>query len=215
MNRKLIAVAVAALLAVPMLAQAGERGGFHPRVNAHQAHQHQRIAQGVRQGDLNRHEARRLAAEQRHIHREERRYTADGHLSGRERRDLRRDQHRADRHIYNQRHDGDRRGDGHGFDDRRHGGRHAGPGNAAYDPRRGGHGGQDYNQRISAGLRSGALTPREAQALRGELREVRGEERGYWSDRTLNGAERAELRREHRELASNIRTEMRDGERRR
>lgn len=74
-------------------------------INRRQAQQHRRIVQGVRSGELTRHEARRLQAEQRMIRRQERAYLADGRLSRPERRDLYGDLRDANRHIYNQTHD--------------------------------------------------------------------------------------------------------------
>ena len=73
-------------------------------------HQQQRqIRQGMRNGDLTRPEAQRLYAEQRAIAAQERAYRADGVLTGDERRDLYAELRDANRHIYNQSHDDDRR----------------------------------------------------------------------------------------------------------
>lgn len=80
-----------------------------PGVNARQHHQQQRIGQGVRSGDLTRGEARRLEREQRHIRHEERRYKSDGVLTVAERKDLHQDMNAASRHIYQERHDAERR----------------------------------------------------------------------------------------------------------
>ncbi|MEW5891102.1 MAG: hypothetical protein AB1768_19160 [Pseudomonadota bacterium] len=87
-------------------AQAGTRD---PAVNHRQHHQQQRIAQGVRSGELTRGEVRHLAREQRAIRAEERAYKADGHLTARERADLHRDLNRSSRHIYNEKHDAEKR----------------------------------------------------------------------------------------------------------
>lgn len=78
---------------------------FDRRVDHIQHSQRQRIEQGVRSGELTRHEARRLMAEQRAIEAEERRYLADGVLTQWERTDLMRDLNVASRHIYNETHD--------------------------------------------------------------------------------------------------------------
>jgi hypothetical protein len=88
--------------ASPLVAQAGHRD---PGVNARQANQQARIAQGARSGELTKHEAHRLEREQRGIAREERREKADGRLSTRERADLHRDLNAASRDIYRQKHD--------------------------------------------------------------------------------------------------------------
>jgi hypothetical protein len=80
-----------------------------PGVDARQHHQQQRIAQGVRSGELTAAETRRLEREKRHIRREERRYMADGQLSRAERADLQHDLNRSSRHIYNEKHDNQQR----------------------------------------------------------------------------------------------------------
>jgi hypothetical protein len=91
----------------------GHRGhptfGSNRSIDARQHWQRERIMQGLRSGELTRHEAERLFAEQRMIRREERRYLADGVLSPWERRDLHRDLDAAGQHIYNETHDDQRR----------------------------------------------------------------------------------------------------------
>ena len=74
-----------------------------------QAQQQRQIARGIRSGELTPREARRLQAEQRMIRRQERAYLADGRLSRWERQDLYGDLRDANRHIYNQTHDGQSR----------------------------------------------------------------------------------------------------------
>jgi hypothetical protein len=94
--------------AVTLLVFAGAASAHAP-IDVRQHRQHDRIAQGVASGSLTPREAARLAAEQRAIRHEERAYRADGHLSRWERADLQRDLGRASRHIYRERHDGQRR----------------------------------------------------------------------------------------------------------
>ena len=90
---------LAGLLALPV-AEAGSVDGREHR-------QRERIREGVRSGELTRHEAARLRREQTRVRREERRYRASGDsLSRRERRDLQRDLDRSSRHIRRQKHDG-------------------------------------------------------------------------------------------------------------
>ncbi len=98
MSGLLVAMLVAA--SVPVTADARERG-----VNERQHNQHQRIVQGVRSGELTRHEAGRLMAGQREIRAEERQYRSDGVLTREERADLYQDLYAAGRHIYNETHD--------------------------------------------------------------------------------------------------------------
>ena len=80
-----------------------------PRVDAHEAHQHQRIAQGVASGQLTHREAARLRAEQRAIHRAEWRAKADGVVTRTERRQLQHELDHSSRSIRNQKHDAQQR----------------------------------------------------------------------------------------------------------
>ena len=80
-----------------------------PRVNQHQSNQRDRIAQGVRSGELTRGETRQLAQEQRAIRQKERLYKSDGVLTRDERKDLHLDQKAASKDIYNEKHDAEKR----------------------------------------------------------------------------------------------------------
>lgn len=80
-----------------------------PGVNARQHNQQDRIAQGVRSGELTKDEAKGLRAEQRGIRQEERTYKADGTLTRDERKDLQQDLNVASRNIYNEKHDAEKR----------------------------------------------------------------------------------------------------------
>lgn len=76
------------------------------RVNKRQAHQQHRIYNGIRSGELTRHEAYRLERQQAHIARYEHRSRVDGAgYSPRERLRTERMQDRASRNIYRQKHD--------------------------------------------------------------------------------------------------------------
>ncbi len=70
-----------------------------------QANQQARIANGTHNGELTRHEVRRLEKEQKCIQIEKRIAKADGTVTRGEKRFLRREQNRASRHIANQKHD--------------------------------------------------------------------------------------------------------------
>jgi hypothetical protein len=83
-------------------AQAGTRD---PGVNKRQHHQHARIAEGVKSGELTRSEARSLRSEQRAIRAEEREFKSDGVLTRGERRELHRDLNESSRDIYREKHD--------------------------------------------------------------------------------------------------------------
>jgi hypothetical protein len=90
-------------------AQADTRktGTRDPWVNSRQHHQHKRIKQGVRSGELTRHETKSLVQEQKQIRAEERAYKADGDLTFAERKDLHKDLNEARRNIYQEKHDED------------------------------------------------------------------------------------------------------------
>ena len=76
-----------------------------PRVDARQARQHARIADGVADGSLTRPEAHRLQKQQRLIQRAESHAKADGVVTAHERRRLARLQDHAGRSIHHQKHD--------------------------------------------------------------------------------------------------------------
>jgi len=66
--------------------------------------QHRRIAEGVRSGELTRHETRQLARQQRRINNEKREARADGVVTAHERRKIRRHERRANRNIHRKKH---------------------------------------------------------------------------------------------------------------
>lgn len=74
-------------------------------INQRERNQQRRIDQGIRSGQLTRHEARSLEREQAHIHRDEARAKADGVFTPRERARIQAEQNRASRDIYRQKHD--------------------------------------------------------------------------------------------------------------
>ena len=84
-----------AAAALTLIAGSASASTFDPGIDYRQARQHERIAQGVRSGELTAREAARLRAEQRAIAAEERYFKRDGRLSAWERADLERDLDRA------------------------------------------------------------------------------------------------------------------------
>ncbi|MES2718202.1 MAG: hypothetical protein V4795_20705 [Pseudomonadota bacterium] len=101
-----------AALALASLTLGAQAHGTHsdtPRVDARQSHQQARIAHGVADGSLTRHEARQLRQQQRHIHQAERQAKADGVVTLQERRHLAQLQRHANRSIQHQRHDAQQR----------------------------------------------------------------------------------------------------------
>jgi len=192
-------VATLVLAAAPAFAAPHGHGYGHGVVNQRQFNQHERIQQGRRSGELTRGEARGLRHEQAGIRHEERRYLSDGHLSGRERRDLRHDQNQASRHIWQEKHDGERRLQG--------------PHANVRDP---GVNQRQFNQRerIQNGWRSGELTQDERKFLATEQKSIRQEERAYKSDGMLTQAERRDLQQDLNAASRHIYNEAHDADRR-
>ncbi len=83
--------------------------GSHSNINQREAFQRNRIAQGVRSGELTRGEARALQFEQRRIENIEQNYRSDGRFTREERADIQRRLDRSAQHIYQETHDADRR----------------------------------------------------------------------------------------------------------
>jgi hypothetical protein len=81
-----------------------------PGVNARQQNQQQRVRQGVRSGELTRHETRQLVGDQRDIRQLERAYKSDGKVTRAERVDLHQEQNQASRDIHDAKHNEQTRG---------------------------------------------------------------------------------------------------------
>jgi hypothetical protein len=96
-------------LSIVLLALAGlsaaQAATDTPRVDARQARQQARIADGLADGSLTRPEAHHLRHQQRHIRQAERHAKADGVVTAQERRHLAHLQNHASRSIHRQRHD--------------------------------------------------------------------------------------------------------------
>lgn len=80
-----------------------------PHYDARQAHQRERIENGVQNHELTRREVRRLAAGQVHLNRVERRAKADGVVTARERVHLRHEAGQQSRRIHRQKNDAQKR----------------------------------------------------------------------------------------------------------
>jgi hypothetical protein len=184
-----LALLAAGVLGVAGLSQA-EAGTRDPRVNQRQQHQHQRIKQGVRSGELTRREAGSLAEQQRDVRQLERAYKSDGELTRPERVDLHHEQNQASRDIYKQKHDAQDR-----------------PVSsvppAVRDP---GVNQRQANQtgRIVNGVKTGELTHDEAQDLREGRRDIRQTEQAYKSDGTLTRDERVDLHQDLNQQSKDI-----------
>jgi CRISPR/Cas system-associated endoribonuclease Cas2 len=89
---------------------ASRHGGTRdPKINERQRNQKERIQQGVRSGELTRDERKQLVVEQKTIRAEEHAYKADGVLTKDERKDLQQDLNTASHHIYEEKHDAEKR----------------------------------------------------------------------------------------------------------
>ena len=112
MNR--IAIATVAFVAMTSAASATDwygRGTSTQReIDVRQDRQESRIQQGVRSGEINRREYQQLEAEQARIRELERRAKADGRVDRYEAAHISRAQNEAGRHIYQESHDRERRG---------------------------------------------------------------------------------------------------------
>lgn len=80
-----------------------------PVVNGRQHLQRDRIAQGVRSGQLTKDEAAKLHQEEKSIRQEEQGYRSDGKLTPAERKDLQQDLNKVSKDIYQEKHDAETR----------------------------------------------------------------------------------------------------------
>ncbi len=69
-----------------------------------QAVQRHRIRQGVRSGELTRHETRQLVKQQREIKQDKKEARADGVVTAAERKEIRQDKRKANRNIFRKKH---------------------------------------------------------------------------------------------------------------
>jgi uncharacterized membrane protein YebE (DUF533 family) len=105
-----------ALIATTTIASADYSSSSSTRgIDATQANQERRIQQGVRSGELTRGEYSRLEAEQARIRQMERQAKADGYVSPAERARIREAQNQASKHIYQEKHDSERRAPHSGY----------------------------------------------------------------------------------------------------
>ena len=97
---RLTAVVLFGALALPAIAQSNQE------INARKENQQDRIAQGVKSGQLTAGETRHLEAREVHINRQERRMRAadGGHLTAADRAKINREQNRTSRAIYRDKH---------------------------------------------------------------------------------------------------------------
>jgi opacity protein-like surface antigen len=189
--KNLLAIAVAAsalAVAAPASAQSWQS------INQRQANLDARIDAGVRTGSLTRAEAIRLRSEFNDLARLEARYRSSYGLSPAERSDLDRRFDRLSAQIRYERNDRDDRNNGRW---------------TPINQRQ-----QQLDRRIDVGLRTGALSRREAFTLRAEFNQIARLEAQYRRG-GLSYRERADLDRRFDRLSYRIEAELRDRDRRR
>jgi Ni/Co efflux regulator RcnB len=101
MKRIIFGVLILGSLFTAQIASAQTRT---PVINERQEHQQHRIKQGVRSGELTRHETRNLERREAKIQRDKRIAKSNGRVSPAERRHLRREENRTSHAIYRDKH---------------------------------------------------------------------------------------------------------------
>lgn len=74
------------------------------QISKHAKHQHTRIKNGVKSGELTKAETRNLAHDQREIRQDVREARADGNVTRGERKDIRKEQRKESREIFRKKH---------------------------------------------------------------------------------------------------------------
>lgn len=82
-----------------------QRGTNTPLIDKHEANQEQRIKDGRQSGELTKHEAHKLKAQQKSVDRAQAKAAADGTVTAEERQAIRKKQDKAGKAIYRQKHD--------------------------------------------------------------------------------------------------------------
>jgi hypothetical protein len=80
-----------------------------PVINRREKNQKARIKQGVKSGELTKHETKKLAKEQKDIREDKKEAKADGTVTKKERKEIRKDENKASKAIYKQKHDAQKR----------------------------------------------------------------------------------------------------------
>ena len=153
-------------------------------------HQHDRIQQGVRNGELTTREAVRLHDEQQRVREAAKAARADGTVTEAERNVLKAQRDRASANIYLQKHDGQ-----------------------STDPRsRDGVRNVNQRERIHDGVQSGALTPEERARLNQQHRHIRRAETKAHADGVVTEAEAKRLEALQDRASANIYLQKHDAE---
>ncbi len=182
--------------------QRPDRPDRDPGVNARQENQQDRIAQGVKSGQLTKDEAKGLEKTEKDIRQEERQDKSDGVMTKDERKDLHQDLNAASKSIYQEKHDAETR-----------------PGvtpapatsSGVKDP---GVNARQENQqdRIAQGVKSGQLTPHEAQVLQNKEQRLSRMEQRLKADGTLSPEDRARMQSRLNALSADIARQKHDAQ---
>jgi hypothetical protein len=105
-------IAGVAIMGALLFSNTVEAKHRHHNINKAQQNQRERIQQGVRNGSITKMEARKLHMQQAKIRHYKQMAKADGRVTNRERKLIHREQMVANRSIYHQKHDGQRRNRG-------------------------------------------------------------------------------------------------------
>lgn len=179
-------------------------GTRDPGVNRRQDNQGDRVAQGVRSGQLTKDEVKSLAEQRKSIREEEKAYKSDGTLTKDERKDLHQDLNATSKSIYGEKHDADTQ-----------------PGVKPAEPGKAGTKDPGVNarqktqrERIAEGLKNGTLTKEEAKKLIEEEKALRKQEQEYKSDGTMTVDERKDMHQDLNSTSKDIYSEKHDDENR-
>jgi len=190
---KLLPFLVATFLSVPVLAQTAASE------TQRDVNQQQRIENGLKSGQLTTSEAAKLEGEEAHVNRAEAQALKDGKLTRAEKARITRLQNKASKDIYAQKHDAQ-----------------TGNPNSASSQRMQADVQRNVNQekRIESGVKSGALTNREAAKLeRGQAR-VDRKEQIAGRDGHVDAREQRRVQRTENRQSRRIKHEKTDQERR-
>lgn len=176
------------LVAVSAVAQTSIAATNSPGIDNLQANQKNRIAQGVYLGELTKKEAWRLGQQQRRTHKKEQRFKADGKFNRRERAIINVDLEYSSRNIYKQKHDRQRQG-------QYRWGKKPPTINTTQ---------KHQKQRIKQGVRSGSLTPREANKLKYQQQRIQHKKRHFKADGNFTKRERLKIRKKQNRASKNI-----------
>lgn len=104
-----LSVMASVILSVAAVQAESTRKGRRADVRHRQHHQHERIQQGVRSGELTKEEAKELRAEQKEVRETAREAISDGKVTREEKQEIRALQKDASQDIYQEKHDSEKR----------------------------------------------------------------------------------------------------------